>query len=190
MTKKILLLVFIAISSLLFWSCNSNVKTLYRFDDKRRISVFQLSDTSLKAVKQYLHNVTGKTIQDTVIIMYDYNNETCWNYIDEHETDDQLKERVVCSNSRITEFLATRPGVTFLEFRQPGENFNKIKKFNQNILIDKQLELYHFFFEQKNTCGNSIVLLPDGKYIFTRSDSHINSLFYSPKQITELLNVK
>ena len=189
MIKSVNLISIILLGFVLFIGCRPQVK-LYKFDDNKKISVFQLSDSSLISVKNYLHNITGKTIQDTIIIMYDYNNETCWNLGDQLRTDDEMKENTACFISKTEEYLATRPGISFFEFKEPGENFNKIKKYNNSILTDKNLELYHFFFKERCVCGNSILILPDGRYIFTRSDAHINALYYSSKQIEELLKVR
>ena len=74
-----------------FASCNPAPK-LYRIDNKKRISIFQLDNTSLNTVKKYLSNFSSKAIQDTIIIMYDYNHEQCWNYIDKEWTDENLKQ--------------------------------------------------------------------------------------------------
>lgn len=172
-----------------FASCNPTPK-LYRIDDTKRISIFQLDDTSLNAVKKYLSNFSSKAIQDTIIIMYDYNNEQCWNYIDKVWTDGQFKTSVSYIQTQHENLKSSRPGISFFEFREPGENFNKIKKYNTSIIVDKDLELYKFFFKEKNRCGNSILILPDGRYIFTRSDSHIFALEYSSEDIKRLLNTK
>lgn len=180
----------LAATILLFSISCKQTATLHRFDDKKRISVFQLSDSSLMAVKNYLAAFSTKKIQDTIIIMYDYNHETCWNFIDQNETDEKLKERVKYIQINQEQIAASRPGISFFEFREPGNDINKIKKFDSTIIIDHNLELYHFFFKERSVCGNSIVILPDGKYVFTRSDSHKEALYYSQEQITGLLNVK
>ncbi|MEI8052223.1 MAG: hypothetical protein WCH52_00620 [Bacteroidota bacterium] len=179
-----------AITFLLFSISCKQTATLHRFDDKKRISVFQLSDTSLMAVKNYLAAFSTKKIQDTIIIMYDYNHETCWNFIDQNETDEQLKQRVNYIQINQQQIAASRPGISFFEFREPGNDINKIKKYDTSIIIDHNLELYHFFFKERCVCGNSIVILPDGRYIFTRSDSHKEALYYSSEQISELLKIK
>jgi hypothetical protein len=179
-----------AITFLLFSISCKQTATLHRFDDKKRISVFQLSDTSLMAVKNYLAAFSTKKIQDTIIIMYDYNHETCWNFIDQNETDEQQKQRVNYIQINQQQISASRPGISFFEFREPGNDINKIKQYDTSIIIDHNLELYHFFFKERCVCGNSIVILPDGRYIFTRSDSHKEALYYSPEQITGLLKVK
>lgn len=163
---------------------------LYRFDDDKRISIYQLEDSSLNAVKKYLSQFSNKAIQDTIIIKYDYNNETCWSILDEKVSDEEMKRRYLSSPSPFDAYLSARPAVSFFWFREPGENINKITKYNTSIIIDKDLELYKFFFKEKCTCGNSILILPDGRYIFTRSDSHTNAVLYSSKQITELLQTR
>ena len=160
---------------------------LYRFDDDKRISVYQLEDSSFSAVKKYLSQFSNKAIQDSIIIKYDYNNETCWSVLDEKMTDEEMKNKFLTSQSPYEAYLLTRPGVSFFRFREPGDNINKLIKYNTSIIIDKDRELYKFFFKEKCTCGNSILILPDGRYIFTRSDSHTNALFYSSKQISGLL---
>lgn len=172
-----------------FFGCQPEVK-LYRFNDNKKISIFKLNEPSLSAVKKYLSTFSHKAIQDTIIIMYDYNNETCWNTLDKMKTEEEMKANAICIQSSYDAVLSTRPGVSFFEFREPGENFNKIKKYNTSIIIDKDLELYKFFFKEKCRCGNSILILPDGRYIFTRSDAHTNALYYSGEQIKQLLHTK
>jgi len=183
--------IFISFSILLitFGGCHPNTK-LYRYNDNKRISIFKLNQTSLSAVKKYLSNFSQKPIQDTIIIKYDYNNETCWNTLDKMMTEEEIKRKVFHIQTSYEALLSTRPGVSFFEFREPGENINKITKFNSSIILDKDLELYKFFFEEKCRCGNSILILPDGRYIFTRSDSHTNALYYSSEQIKQLLIIK
>lgn len=181
-----LLILFVLI---IFVGCSPH-GPLYRFDDDRRISVYQLEDSSLSVVKKYLSQFSNKAIQDTIIIKYDYNNETCWSILDENVSDEEMKRRYLSSPSPFEAYLSVRPGVSFFHFRQPGNNINKIIKYDPFIIIDTDQELYNFFFKEKCTCGNSILILPDGRYIFTRSDSHTNAVFYSSKQITGLLQTR
>lgn len=187
--KASFIFILFAFLMIAFWGCHPET-TLYRFDDNKRISIFKLNETSLTAVKKYLSNFSNKAIQDTIIIKYDYNNETCWNTLDNIKTEEEMKAKVLYIQTSYETLLSTRPGVSFFNFREPGENINKITKYNTSIIIDKDLELYKFFFKEKCRCGNSILILPDGRYIFTRSDSHTNALYYSAEQIKQLLHTK
>ena len=88
--KASFIFVLFAFLIIAFWGCHPET-TLYRFDDNKRISIFKLNETSLSAVKKYLSNFSNKAIQDTIIIKYDYNNETCWNTLDKIKTEEEMR---------------------------------------------------------------------------------------------------
>ena len=169
-------------------SCSTAAK-LYAYDAVDRTYTGQLDDSVYNAVKQYLVNTTSQTLKDTILIKYDYNNETCWDNLDQKE-DDHIMGFVTRHQQRIQYVRATRPNVSVFDFREPGKRFNKIKKFDQSILIDSSKQLFNLLFKERCTCGNSIMILPDRRFVFLRSDSHSKILEMTQIQVEEILNKK
>ncbi len=79
---------------------------------------------------------------------------------------------------------ATRENASLFEIREPGYNLNKIKKWNDAIIIDTSMHLFDLLFNERCACGNSIMILPDRRYIFIRSDAH-SEIFQMKKQEIE-----
>ena len=61
--------------------CNSTGR-LYRGDEKKRIYIGKLSDLKFQRLKDFLFASTNSVVNDTIIIKYDYNNESCWEILD------------------------------------------------------------------------------------------------------------
>ena len=68
-----------------------------------------------------------------------------------------------------------RPGITVFHFKENGTNYNKIVKWNSAIQTDNGL-LKNLLFRERAICGSSAVVLPSGKYVILKSDSHFNAL--------------
>ena len=167
-------------------SC-STTSRLYRTDDKNQTYAGKLSDSNFAILKQYLTYTTKLQLEDTIIIRYDYNNETCWNILDQRE-DDYIMGFVKRHQERVQQVLASRQSVSVLEFREPGNSLNKIKKWNKSIIVDSSKQLLNLVFKERCTCGNSIILMPDKRFVFVRSDSHFEALDLTQKQIEEILS--
>lgn len=175
-------LIFILVLTI---GCTS-AKKLYRSDDKNRIYSEKLSDSTFAYLKQYLTSITKTQLKDTIIIKYDYNNETCWDELDKR-SDDYVIPFITANQERVKSILALRNNVSIFTFREPGDNFNKIKKWDKSIVIDSDRYLLNLLFKERSTCGNSIIVLPDRRYVFIRSDSHSEAMEYSQDKIVELL---
>ncbi|MEO5945938.1 MAG: hypothetical protein ABIP79_03920 [Chitinophagaceae bacterium] len=106
--------------------CSSSSQ-LYRSDDKDKIYSGKLSDSTFISLKQFLATSTNSQLKDTIIIKYDYNNETCWDLLDKKE-DNYIKPFIPAHQERIKQVLASRQNISIFDFRKPGQNFNKIKK--------------------------------------------------------------
>ncbi|MDE3144637.1 MAG: hypothetical protein KGL19_10815, partial [Bacteroidota bacterium] len=69
-------------------------------------------------------------------------------------------------------------------------NLNKIKEWDNSILIDSTKHLFNLFFKKRCTCGSSIIVMPGKRFVFLRSDSHAEALDYTQEQIEKLLTKK
>jgi len=165
--------------------CNSTGR-LYRGDEKKRIYIGKLSDLKFQRLKDFLIASTNSVVNDTIIIKYDYNNEVCWEILDLKD-DDYIMGFVITHQERVRKALAARENISIFDFREPGENLNKIKKFDTSIKIDSTKFLFNLLFKKRCVCGSSIIVMPDKNYVFLRSDSHSDALDYSKEQINELL---
>jgi hypothetical protein len=169
-------------------SCGSTSQ-LYRYDDKNKNYPRQLSDSTFIALKQILTHATTSKLKDTILIKYDYNNETCWNILDQ-TNDEYIMGFVTRHQERVQKVLSTRQNISVFEFREPGNSLNKIKKWDNSIIIDSSKQLFNLLFKKRYTCGSSIMVMPDKRFVFIRSDSHSEILDLTQKQIEELLNKK
>jgi hypothetical protein len=167
-------------------SCGTTSQ-LYRYYDKNKTYTGQLNDSIFASLKQYLTITTNSKLKDTILIKYDYNNETCWNILDQSE-DDYIMGFVRRHKERVQRVLATRKNVSVFNFREPGNSLNKIKKWDNSIIIDSSRQLLNLVFKERCTCGNSIIIMPDKRFVFLRSDSHSEVLDLTQKQIEELLS--
>jgi hypothetical protein len=175
----------IVITSIMIVSC-AEQKHGQRSLDKKRASVGLLSSSDFALLKQFLNSATSAGITDTIIIKYDYNNETCWNALDQKDND-YILQVLKNSNEYIQSTTANRPALSFFQFREPGTQINKLINWNQSILIDKDLQLFNLLFKNRSTCGNSAIILPDGRFILYRSDSHFEVLQATDRDIAALL---
>jgi hypothetical protein len=162
---------------------------LYRYDDKNKTYTGQLTDSIFTALTKYLTNISNSKQKDTIIIKYDYNNETCWDMLDQNN-DDYIMGFVTRHNERVQKVLATRQNVSVFGFREPGTSVNKIKRWDNSILIDSSKLIFNLLFKERCTCGSSIIIMPDKRFVFLRSDSHSEVLNLTQMQIEELFSKK
>jgi hypothetical protein len=187
--KKYFLVFPVLFSFVIFVESCSTASRLYRYDDKNRTYAGQLNDETFFALKQYLTNTTNTTLKDTIIIKYDYNNENCWDILDQREKE-YIMDFVTTHKQRVQQILAARQNVSVFDFREPGNNLNKIKKWDNTIIIDTTKQLMNLLFKERCACGSSIIVMPDKKFVFLRSDSHSDALGLPQKKIIEVLNKK
>jgi len=166
-------------------SCNTPSK-LYLQDDKDKIYTGLLKNSDFAVLKQFLTFTTNSKLKDTIIIKYDYNNETCWNILDKCE-DDSIMGFISRHRERVQHALATRHNVSVFEFREPGNNLNKIIKWDSSVIIDTSNYLLNLLFKERCTCGSSIIIMPDMRFVFLRSDSHLDALDLTQIQIQDIL---
>ena len=187
MKKHFLYFISLIILLIFVESCST---TTQLYDDKNRSYTGLLRDSTFTVLKQYLTNTTNLKLKDTIIIKYNYNNETCWNILDQKE-DSYIMSFVTGYKERVQRrVLAARQNVSVFNFREPGNKLNKIIKWDNSILIDSSKQLFNLLFKERCICGSSIIALPDKRFIFLRSDSHTDVLNLTQKQIEEILNKK
>ena len=183
---KIFLYLF-AITFLLifFLSCSPN-SVLYRCDNPNRAYNGFLYDSTIKELKIFLTKKSSIQLKDTIIIKYDYNYETCWDRLDLCE-EDYILGIISRNQQKIQEVLSNRQNISVFNFRKPGKRMNKIKKWDKTILIDSTKKLFNLLFYNRCECGSSILIMPDKKFIFIRSDPHYQILDITQTDIEEIL---
>jgi hypothetical protein len=169
-------------------SCGTTAQ-LYRYNDKNKKYSGQLSDSTYKALKHFLTSTTNSKLKDTIVIKYNYNNETCWNTLDQRE-DEHIMGFVLRHKQMVQQVLATRQNISFFDFREPGEKVNKIIKWDNSIIIDSTKQLFNLVFKERCICGSSIIVMPDKKFVYLRSDSHTEILDLTENRIEEILKMK
>ena len=180
MKSTIICISFLIVVSFHFGCSDTN--RIYASYDKGKLIAGILSDSGINTLKNIIKFYSNGEIRDTIIIKYEYNNESCWDILDQHG-DDYIRGIIKSKQSRIYENLKHRNNISVLTFREEGTNFNKVIAWDSTIIVDNNHRLYDLLFFDRSICGNSIIILPDKRYILTRSDSHFSSLSRTKKQI-------
>ena len=173
---------------ILLQGCESTAH-LYRSDNRKKVYFGYINDGTYSQIKQFLSTATSK-LNDTIFIKYEYNNETCWNYNDQHRSDDEIRLGISRWQAFLQETQNNRKSISIFRYREPGNNLNKIVKFDSSIQIDNKKFLYNLLFKTRTTCGSSIMIMPDKRFLFIRSDSHFEALFKTKQEIEDILNKK
>ncbi len=185
MTGKLRKLLASIYSSIVLISCGPT-STLYRADNPNKIYCGTLDEATDITLRQLLSSHTTFPLKDTLIIKYDYNNESCWNILDQAD-DAHIMAFVTRHKERMQVLQTSRPDVSVFNFREPGNSLNKIKKWDNSIIIDSSRQLMNLLFKERSTCGNSIIVLPDKTFVFLRSDSHSEALELTQDQLLKYL---
>lgn len=144
---------------------------IYR-DDKEHGGSFPLA--KVEAIRKYLSDASGQTLNDTIIIKYDFNNETCWNALDAKNSK-YIAGIIDGTNNAIVQYKAAHPKTSVFQFREKGRNQNKLKLRNKEIIVDSGY-LLNNIFTTRTTCGTSLKLYPNGNYELIYSDSHFMAI--------------
>lgn len=128
----------------------------------------------IDSIRQYLSDASGKAVKDTIIIKYDFNNDNCWNMLDQ-QSKEYIAKVIDGMNVSIAEYEKAHPKSSVYQIREKGNNFNKLKLRNKNIVIDNGF-LRKTIFNTLATCGTSLKIYPDGRYEFIYSDSHFTAI--------------
>lgn len=186
MKKSLLNVISFTIIFSIAASCGTSSQ-IYSYGNKNKTYTGQLGDSIFLSLKKYLTINANSKLKDTIIIKYDYNNETCWNNLDQSE-DENIRGFIKKYKEKILLVLFTRQNVSIFNFREAGNSLNKIKKWDTSIIIDSSKQLFNLIFKERCTCGNSIIIMPNRKFVFVRSDSHFEVLDFSQKRIEEILS--
>jgi hypothetical protein len=151
--------------------CASCITTGKLYTGEHKVQTGFLNNADFEALAQMLSRYTGTAPADTILIKYDYNNESCWDLLDQKD-ENHIRGFINRNNSRILNVSASRKNVSAFQFREPGKNLNKLKSWNNSIIVDSSKQLYQLLFKKRATCGSSIAVLPDKRYVLIRSDSH------------------
>jgi hypothetical protein len=165
--------------------CSSGAK-LYLSDNSEKIYSGTLSDSTNITLRKFLTTRSGSSPKDTIIIKYDYDNESCWDRLDQQDTK-YIQRAVTSHQQRIQALQARRPDVSFFDFREPGKHLNKLKKWDSSIIIDSSRQLLNLLFKDRSECGSSIIVLPTKRFVFVRSDSHSEAMDMTKDNIVEYL---
>jgi len=183
MIKGSIIIIITSSLTLLLASCSPTMQ-LYKYDNPKRIYSGTIDETTYTSLKQLLATRTTLLLMDTIIIKYDYNNDNCWGLLDQKD-ENYIQTFITRHSERIQILQATRPNVSVFSFREPGNDLNKIIKWDESIIIDSSRQLMNLLFKERSTCGNSIIILPDKKFVFIRSDSHSDALDFTQDKISE-----
>ncbi|MCH3884154.1 hypothetical protein [Tenacibaculum aquimarinum] len=185
MKKRIKLIITLFFLSIILTNCKSSTK-LYKNGDKNKIKASVLNDSTYIAVKDFLAKKATQKIKDTIIIEYSYNNENCWNLLDE-KRQEYIKSFILKHNLNTQLLSSTRPTISYFSYKEPGENFNKIKKWDKTIKLDSTKTLLNLLFKERAICGTSAMILPDQKVITILSDSHHEILNLNKTEVSKIL---
>jgi hypothetical protein len=185
--------IFIGFSiALLIGSCSSGHYFVKPKAGKYEVGV--LTNEGYNAAKQILASYTNLPLKDTIIIKYNYNNmTTCWNALDNkwgelsNDSIQKIKISLSSKDGYYHKIASARPMVSVFYFKEPGSNFNKIIKWNTDFITDNNKQLLKLLFANKSNCGNSIIILPNKKFVFINGDPHFEVLRYSAKEIEAFL---
>jgi hypothetical protein len=161
--------------------------SIYPTSSGEKIYSGQLTEAVYSSLTQFLKTQSNAELNDTIIIKYDYNGETCWDMLD-RQKDSYIMGIVSRTQERVRQVLQSRDDVSVYCFREPGNRLNKIKKWDSTILIDNKKQLYDLLFKKRSNCGNSIIVMSDRRFVFLRSDSHFTALDMRQTQIIDVLN--
>ena len=188
-TKFNLVYILYCISAMIVLACCNSASRLYSSKDDGKVSHGVLNDSIYTSVKQFLQSYSNTTLHDTILIKYDFNHESCWDMLDTRDKEN-IKRVIDSYNSTIQKVIDERSAVSVFQFRQPGNNINNYKKWNAKIIIDSSGLLGNILFYDKVMCGSSAIILPDKRFLITRSDSHFESLRYSKEMIEAILKIR
>lgn len=178
-----LLLVF----AILLYGCSRSLP-VYK-DENNRITVTTITDSSFSILKNFLQKNSEATLKDTIIIKFDFDKENCWQGLDKDSFDYLLKVLDNHQKHR-QELIEERPGVSFFEFRQPGNHLSQLKRLDKKILVDKTSTLTQILFTAHTECGSSAIILPDKKVILVYTDPHFDAFYFTGEKIKTILTGK
>lgn len=159
------------------------------YSQYEKIIVDTLSEQKFVELMSILKTNSKEKIKDTIILKYDFNNESCWNLLDERSKK-YIHKVMSGMHTSIEKQRKERFGISILRYREKGNKINKLIRWDSTIVIDSSEKLYHLLLSQRSPCGNSIIILPGRKIIISHFDPHFESLRYSKEKIEAILTKK
>jgi hypothetical protein len=159
------------LSLLMLMSCNST-KNQNRVENTD-VEKYTLTKDDFKNFKNYLNDNHKILAKDTIIIKYEFNNESCWDRLDREENS-RIQYFIDLHQKEIEKFNSIHKNAVALHFREEGKNFNKVVFLDKSIFVDQSSFLKSLIFKEKNMCGNTIIMLKDGTYYLRKSDPHFD----------------
>lgn len=158
------------------------------YSNQQKVRTGKLTEMQLSELRSYLRPFTKGNLQDTLIIKYEIDGESCWNNLD-GQPDDYINRVLVNGQKYKATLSSERPGVSFYHFKEKGNKTNKLISWNKEIIVDEQNKLGPLLFTEKAkaACGSSGVVLPGGEYVIMRSDSHLIGFGLTKEMIREAL---
>ena len=181
MQKTTIILLLSSIILCLNVSCKSH----YLYENSK-YGGGKLSSSEIVDLKSFLGNNVSNTVQDTIIINYNYNNANCWQMLDQ-QSDEYIQQFVEGSKEYVLKSTEKRDKISYFRYREPGKKVNKKILWDDSIAFDETLYLKNLLFLNKQSCGNSAIILPNGDYIIVKNDSHSEALTFNKKKISEIL---
>ncbi|MBC6112415.1 hypothetical protein ACFOG5_10080 [Pedobacter fastidiosus] len=175
--KKILL--FITCSAVLL-ACSPKL-----YNSENQYESGSLSDGKLDSLKIFLKENTRTELKDTIFIKYDFNKDVCWKDLN-YQNATFLNDSRFAYQNYVKEKSAKRPSISVYQYRGEGDSFSPIKSKGLEIETDSGF-LKNLLFKEQTTCGTSAIILPSGKYLLIKSDSHFAALLLSGKEIENLI---
>lgn len=169
-----------------FAGCTPSAR-IYHIGNGKRAYAGLLQDTTFTALKQFLIKTTNQSLRDTILINYDFNHETCWSNSDK-ESDEVLHDWVARSQAVTKMVYVERPALSYFRFREPGDDIPKIKKWDKEIIVDSSRRLFNMLFSERCACGSSVLIMPDRRFVFVRSDGHLQALHATAKDIQSVFD--
>jgi len=168
----------------IFIGCKS-ASHIEQASDKENIYFGYITNLTYDQLKQFLSS-ENIPVNDTVIIKYEYNGETCGSRYE--LPDDTIRAYNLKRQNYIQQKMIGRPNISVYRFREPGRDINKRVELDNFIIVDKKLFLFKTFFKKRYTCGSSIIIMPDRRFVMIRRDSHFDALEFTQGEIAEVLN--
>ncbi len=139
-----------------------------------------LSKEEFTALKEFLAE-NNLQIKDSIFIKYDFNKENCWNNLDS-TNDENINKVKSAFQKQIIDFNNKHKNAIAYNFREPGNRVNKVKLWDDSIIIDDQLFLKQLLFNKKKQCGSSVLINKDGTFLMNFGDPHFNLLNITNKK--------
>lgn len=171
--KGILLILLLSLTSI------GNAQKIYSFGKEFSGYSGYLPDSLYNDLRRFLGQTSKRSLKDSLFIKYYFNNDTgC-------ENSNKFNEKFIISyikhrQSAYKREESARPNITILNYREPGEKVDKEIIMDQSINIDSSNYLKNLFLKSIKTCGSSIIVMPDNRFVVFQYDPLLRARFFSP----------